>query len=174
MPKLLLVAAAGAAGALTATAATVAAPGHAPATFSYTEHGRALVHEPGTMRLEAGKNLVVQTHVLEPGFRAPWHRHPDASWVVVLSGELHVAFSCSDRQVWRAGSAYFNPPVETAANEGSEPVELVVIYPNVPADHPAGTVPFTPEPPPADCPNGSPQGRREIRTGTEVIGPGLS
>jgi len=129
-----------------------AAPGHPPVTFSFTEHGRAVIHEAGTMHLEEGKSLVVQTHVLEPGFRAPWHRHPDSSWVVMLRGELHVAFSCTDRQVWRAGSAYFNPPVETAVNEGTEPVELVVIYPNVPADHPAGTVPFTPEPPPAGCP----------------------
>jgi quercetin dioxygenase-like cupin family protein len=134
------------------SAVAFAAPGHPPATFSYTEHGRAVTRAAGTLRLEAGKNLVVQTHVLEPGFRAPWHRHPDSSWVLVMRGELTVAFSCDDRQVWRAGSAYLNPPVETAVNEGSEAVELVVIYTNVPADHPAGVIPFTPEPPPAGCP----------------------
>jgi quercetin dioxygenase-like cupin family protein len=141
MRRLLLVAAAIAA-ALAFSTVAFAMPAHAP-TFSYTEHGRALIEQAGTMNLKAGTSLVVQTHVLEPGFRAPWHRHPDSSWVLVMRGELSVAFSCTDRQVWRAGSA---------VNEGTEPVELVVIYPNVPADHPAGTVPFTPEPPPADCP----------------------
>ena len=150
MRKLLLVAAVSVA-ALAVSTVAFAMPAHPP-TFSYTEHGRALVQQAGTMQLEAGKSIVVQTHVLEPGFRAPWHRHPDSSWVLVQRGELNVAFSCTDRQVWRAGSAYFNPPVETAVNEGSEPVELVVIYPNVPAGDPAGTVPFTPEPPPAGCP----------------------
>lgn len=151
MPMLLL-AAALAVTPVSAVTAT-APPRSAEPPFSYTEHGRALVGQGGkTLQPNAGTNLVVQTHVLRPGFRAPWHRHPDSSWVLVLRGELHVAFSCTERQVWRAGSAYFNPPVETAVNQGTEPVELVVIYPNVPASQPAGTVPFAPEPPPTRCP----------------------
>ncbi|MGH9035732.1 MAG: hypothetical protein ACRD0O_08200 [Acidimicrobiia bacterium] len=84
MRKLVLVAAASAA-ALALSPVAFAMTAHPP-TFSYTEHGRALVQQAGTMQLEAGKSLVVQTHVLEPGFRAPWHRHPDSSWVLMLGG----------------------------------------------------------------------------------------
>lgn len=151
MRRLYLVGAANAAVVLV-SAVGFAAFGNPPATFSYTEHGRAVTQGAGSIELEAGKNIVVQTHVLEPGFRAPWHDHPDSSWVLMLRGELTVYFSCSDRQLWRAGSAYFNPPTEMAVNEGTEPVELVVIYTNVPADHPAGVIPASPATPPAGCP----------------------
>ncbi|MGH8993820.1 MAG: hypothetical protein ACRDZ7_20095 [Acidimicrobiia bacterium] len=102
MRKLLLVAPTGAAVLFAATVA-VAAPEHLPAGFSYTEHGRALVQGAGTMELEAGKSLVIQTHVLEPGFRAPWHRHPDSSWVRMRRGELSVAFSCTPPEPPPAG-----------------------------------------------------------------------
>ncbi len=128
------------------------APGNPPATMSYTEHGRAVTQRAGTLEIRAGTNLVVQTHILEPGFRAPWHHHPDSSWVLMMRGELTVWLSCSDRQLWRAGGAYFNPSMEMAVNQGTEPVELVVIYPNVPAAHPAGVIPFTPAVPPPGCP----------------------
>jgi quercetin dioxygenase-like cupin family protein len=141
------------------TAAVIFAPASAfpaadkpPATMSWTEHGRGVAQEETSLQLQAGKSLVVQTHVLEPGFRAPWHHHPDSSWVVIMRGELTVWLSCTDRRVWKAGGVYFNPPTEKAVNEGTEPVELVVIYANVPAEQPAGTIPFTPAVPPAGCP----------------------
>jgi quercetin dioxygenase-like cupin family protein len=127
------------------------AAGNAPATMSWTEHGRAVTEAAGSLEIHEGTNLVVQTHVLEPGFRAPWHHHPDSSWVLMMRGELTVWLSCTDRRVWRAGAAYFNPSMEKAVNEGTEPVELVVIYANVPAGHPAGVIPFTPAIPPAGC-----------------------
>ena len=140
------------------TAAAVVAPavaypagGKAPATMSWSEHGRGVAPEQSSLQLRAGRSLVVQTHVLEPGFRAPWHHHPDSSWVVMVRGELTVWLSCSDRRVWKAGRAYFNPSMEKAVNEGKEPVELVVIYANVPSEHPPGTIPFTPAVPPARC-----------------------
>ena len=151
MPTRCFVAVATAAALFTPSFAVPAA-GNPPATMSWTEHGRGVVQEPGSLRLEAGRSLVVQTHVLEPGFRAPWHCHPDSSWVVMIRGELTVWLSCTDRRVWKAGGTYFNPPMEKAVNEGSQPVELVVIYANVPAGHPAGTIPFTPAVPPAGCP----------------------
>lgn len=141
-----------AAAALLAPPFVIRATGNAPATMSWTEQGRGVVREPGSIQLQVGKSLVVQTHVLQPGFRAPWHRHPDSSWVVMIQGELTVWLSCTDRRVWKAGGTYFNPPMEKAVNEGSTPVELVVIYTNVPAEHPAGTIPFTLAVPPLGCP----------------------
>lgn len=140
---------------IAAGSALLAAPGASsgvPGTFSYHEHGRAVARESSMLEAKAGTSIVVQTHVLEPGFRAPWHRHPGDSWVLMKRGVLTVYFSCAEKVVWEAGSAYHNPPSEKAVNEGEEPVELVVIYVNVPADHPAGVIPASPEAPPADCP----------------------
>jgi quercetin dioxygenase-like cupin family protein len=129
--------------------AAVAGP---PATFSYSEQARAIAHQAGTLNIDAGKSIVVQTHVLEPGFRAPWHRHPDFSLVLIKRGVLTVHYSCRETERWEAGNAYLNRPSEMAINEGNEPVELVVVYLNVPALHPAGVLPATPILPPADCP----------------------
>jgi quercetin dioxygenase-like cupin family protein len=121
-------------------------------TFSYTEQGRAVATRPGTFDLAAGRSVVVQTHVLEPGFRAPWHRHPDRSLVLMKRGRLTVWFSCTEKEIWRAGNVYINPPSEMAVNEGDEPVELIVLYLNVPPDQPAGVLPVSPIMPPPGCP----------------------
>jgi quercetin dioxygenase-like cupin family protein len=129
-----------------------ATQGGVPYTFSYTEQGRAVAAHAGMLSLTAGRSVVVQTHVLEPGFRAPWHRHPDRSLVIMKRGRLTVSFSCTDKQIWEAGKAYVNPPVEMAVNEGDETVELIVLYFNVPAAHPAGVLPAIPAVPPAECP----------------------
>ena len=132
--------------------ATPSSHARLPYTFSYTEQVRGVAQRSDRLDLTAGLGVVVQTHILEPGFRAPWHRHPDRSLVIMKRGELTVWFSCAHKETWRAGKAYVNPPVEMAVNEGDEPVELVVAYLNVPAEQPAGTVPFVPEFPPAGCP----------------------
>ena len=132
--------------------ATPASSGGVPYTFAYAEQARGIVERSDTLALTAGQSVVVQTHILEPGFRAPWHRHPDRSLVIMKRGELKVWFSCTHQETWRAGAAYVNPPVEMAINEGDEPVELVVAYVNVPAVQPAGSLPAIPEIPPAGCP----------------------
>jgi quercetin dioxygenase-like cupin family protein len=125
-----------------------------PYAFSYTEQARGVAAHPGTLDVTAGWSAVVQTHVLEPGFRAPWHRHPDRSLVIMKRGQLTVWFSCTEKETWEAGKAYVNPPVEMAVNEGTEPVELVVVYLNVAAEQPPGVLPAIPEIPPAGCPAG--------------------
>lgn len=122
------------------------------ATFSYREDARALAAQTGALRVEAGTQVVVQTHILGPGFRAPWHTHPDLSLVVIRRGTLTVQYSCTETETWRAGHAYLNRPRETAINEGNEPVELLVVYLNVPATQPPGVIPATPALPP-DCPS---------------------
>lgn len=124
-----------------------------PGTFTYSEEARGVAARSSSLDITGGWSAVVQTHILQPGFRAPWHRHPDRSLVIMKRGRLHVWYSCSERQTWEAGHAYVNPPVETAVNDGPEPVELIVVYLNVPADQPAGTLPATLEPPPTGCPH---------------------
>jgi quercetin dioxygenase-like cupin family protein len=123
-----------------------------PYTFSYSEQGRGVAARSDTFTVTAGQSLVMQTHILEPGSRAPWHRHPDRSLVIMKRGRLSVWHSCSDKEIWRAGEAYVNRPVDMAINEGKETVELLVVYLNVPAVQPAGTLPVVPEIPPSDCP----------------------
>ena len=143
---------AGLLGAGVALLATPASHGGLPYTFSYTEQVRGVAQRSDTLGLTAGLSVAVQTHVLQPGFRAPWHRHPDRSLVIMKRGELTVWFSCAHKERWQAGKAYVNPPVEMAVNEGDEPVELVVAYFNVPAEQPVGSLPAIPEIPPAGCP----------------------
>ena len=123
-----------------------------PGTFWYREDARALAAQTGSLPVKAGTQIVVQTHILGPGFRAPWHTHPDLSLVVMRRGTLTVRYSCRETERWLAGRAYLNRPQETAVNEGQEPVELLVVYFNVPAAHPAGLIPAGPAVPPAGCP----------------------
>jgi len=131
---------------------TAPSQGGVPFTFSWTEHGRGVAARSDTLAMTAGQSVVMQTHILEPGSRAPWHRHPDRSLVIMNRGRLSVWYSCTDKVTWNAGEAYVNAPVDMAVNEGRETVELVVVYFNVPAIQPAGTLPAIPEIPPAGCP----------------------
>ena len=133
--------------------AAAAPPGTvAPGTFWYREEARARAEQTGSLAVRAGTQVVVQTHVLGPGFRAPWHSHPDWSLVVMRKGTLTVRYTCGETETWRAGHAYLNRPRETAVNLGREPVELLVVYLNVPALHPAGVIPAGPAVPPGPCP----------------------
>lgn len=137
---------------ITATAAAGPPQAAPPGTFWYREDARALAEQTGALQVKAGTQVVAQTHVLGPGFRAPWHTHPDFSLVVMQRGTLTVRYSCRETETWRAGHAYLNRPQEMAVNEGQEPVELVVVYFNVPSDQPAGLIPATPAVPPPKCP----------------------
>jgi quercetin dioxygenase-like cupin family protein len=137
---------------ITATAAAGPPRTAPPGTFWYREDARALAEQTGALQVKAGKQVVVQTHILGPGFRAPWHTHPDFSLVLMRRGALTVRYSCNETETWLAGRAYLNRPQETAVNEGQEPVELVVVYFNVPSAQPAGLIPAGPAVPPTGCP----------------------
>jgi len=76
-----------------------------------------------------------------------------------------VDHSCTEKIVWQAGNAYYHAAGEhsthpdhkgpqLARNEGSEPVEITVIFPNVPHGQPTEglLVPRDFEPAPAECP----------------------
>jgi quercetin dioxygenase-like cupin family protein len=154
MRRVVVVAATAALTLVPITAIAVPGPPQAapPGMFWYREDARALAAQTGDLRVKAGTQVVVQTHILGPGFRAPWHTHPDFSLVVMRRGTLTVRYSCRETERWRAGHAYLNRPQETAVNEGQEPVELLVVYFNVPPAQPAGLIPAAPAVPPPKCP----------------------
>src|SRR2546423_9411181 len=87
-----------------------------PYAFSYTEQARGVAARSGTIAVTGGRSVVVQTHVLEPGFGAPWHRHPHRSLVIMKRGRLTVWFSCHDKETWDAGEGLRQP----AGRDGGE------------------------------------------------------
>lgn len=131
---------------------TSAASGGPPGTFSYTEDGRSAAHSNPTVEVQAGKNIVVQTFLLEPGFNGLWPTHPSDTLVLIKRGTVTMYVNCAEREVWEAGHAYYHRSGRTLVkNEAKKPAELLVIFLNVPAEHPAGVVPWDAQPPPAEC-----------------------
>jgi quercetin dioxygenase-like cupin family protein len=142
-----------------------AAFGGPPRTFTLTENARATAYTSEHIPIEAGKNVVIQTLTLEPGWSSGWHHHPDDAYVLMKKGALTQYIDCNEKIVWRAGHAYYHAAGEhsthpdhkgpqLARNEGKEPVEITVIFPNVPHSQPTEglLVPRDFEPPPAECP----------------------
>ena len=140
-----------------------AAFGGPPGTFTMSENARATSYTSEHIPIEAGKNVVIQTLTLEPGWSSGWHHHPDDAYVLMKKGALTQYIDCTEKIVWQAGHAYYHAAGEhsthpdhkgpqLAKNEGSEPVEIVVIFPNVPLGQTPGLVPRDFEAPPAACP----------------------
>jgi quercetin dioxygenase-like cupin family protein len=130
--------------------------GGPPGTMSYTEQGRANAQTSQAVDVQAGKNIVVQTVVLEPNARALWHKNPGPAWVLIKRGTVTTYRGCgADKELWKAGKAYYHHYGEhdtyVHVNEGTEPVELVSIFFNVPPEHPAGLLVGDPQAPPAEC-----------------------
>lgn len=129
--------------------------------FKATELGRVQSYDKGTLEMQAGKNVVVQSFVVEPGFNFFWHKHPGPTIVLQNSGTIMEYTNCKDRELWEPGYAYVHTPghhgnnQETAKNEGKETAEFVVIFFNVPEWHPAPLVPRDVQPPPNGCPTAS-------------------
>ena len=140
-----------------------AAFGGPPGTFTNTEIARAKSYTSEHVPIEAGKNVVIQELTLEPGWSSGWHQHPGDAYVLMKKGALTQYLSCTEKIVWQAGNAYYHAAGEhsthpdhkgpqLAKNEGSEPVEITVIFPNVPLGQTPGLVPRDFEAPPAGCP----------------------
>ena len=140
-----------------------AAFGGAPGTFSMSENARATAYTSEHLPIEAGKNVVIQTLTLEPGWSSGWHQHPGDAYVLMKKGALTQYLSCTEKIVWQAGNAYYHAAGEhsthpdhhgpqLAKNEGNVPVEITVIFPNVPLGQTPGLVPRDFEAPPAECP----------------------
>jgi quercetin dioxygenase-like cupin family protein len=150
------------AGAVLLTSVT-AAFGGPPRTFSNTENARATSYTSEMLPIQAGKNVVLQTLVLEPGWSSGWHHHPDDAYVLMKKGALTQYINCHEKLVWEAGHAYYHAAGEhsthpdhkgpqLARNEGDVPVEITVIFLNVPQGQTPGLVPRDFLPPPAECP----------------------
>ncbi len=140
-----------------------AALGGPPGTFTLREDARGTAYTSEHVSIEAGKSVVVQTLTLEPGWTSGWHHHPADAYVIMKQGALTQYNSCTDKIVWEAGNAYYHAAGEhsthadhhgpqLAKNEGSEMVEIMVIFPNVPQGQTPGFVPRDFVPPPAECP----------------------
>ena len=151
---------AGDSGDVPAIAAT--ADGCAPRnTFSATELSRVVNHAHDTLEMEAGTQLVVQQFLVEPGFNFFWHKHPGPSMALQKAGTITEYKGCDDTRLWEPGYGYIHTPGHhghdqmTAKNEGQETADLLVLWFNVPAWHPAPLVPRNVEPPPDGCPTAS-------------------
>ncbi|HEY4409239.1 MAG TPA: cupin domain-containing protein [Acidimicrobiia bacterium] len=140
-----------------------AALGGPPGTFSLREDARGTAYTSEKVSIEAGKNVVVQSLILEPGWSSGWHHHPADAYVIMRKGKLTQYIDCNEKIVWEAGNAYYHAAGEhsthpdhhgpqLAKNEGSEPVDILVIFPNVPQGQTPGFVPRDFLPPPQECP----------------------
>ena len=116
-----------------------------------TEIGRGTVGEAYTFKSGSGSDVVVQKVTIQPGAAATWHTHPGAEAAIVMAGTLTyyrgddpdcAPHSYSAGQVV-TGSGH----VHQGKNLGSEPVEIVVTY----FDVPKGGSATTPAQRPANC-----------------------
>jgi quercetin dioxygenase-like cupin family protein len=128
------------------------------ATVSPTDLGRGAAYTDATIDVEAGKQVVVQSFVVEPGFNFWWHQHPGPTMIVQLRGEIMEYFNCTEKLVWEPGYVYHHTPghhghgKETAKNEGEETAVFMVLFFNVWDWHPSPLVPRNVEPPYEECP----------------------
>lgn len=145
-----------------APAVEPSAAGCAPRnTYTATELSRVVNHAHDTLEMEAGTQLVVQQFFVEPGFNFFWHKHPGPSMALQKAGTITEYKGCDDTRLWQPGYGYIHTPGHhghdqmTAKNEGRDTADLVVLWFNVPAWHPAPLVPRNVEPPPSGCPTAS-------------------
>ena len=128
------------------------ARGAGPSGVTRTEMGRGTVADGYTVTGDARTDVVVQAVRFEPGASAPWHTHPGPEVAIVKSGTLTWVNGedphCAAR-TYTAGQVVVGPGhVHQGRNLGTQPVELVVSYYNVPPGAPA----TTPTERPAHCP----------------------
>ncbi len=140
-----------------------AALGGPPGTYTLREDARGTAYTSEKVAIEAGRNVVVQTLTLEPGWTSGWHHHPDDAYVIMKKGKLTQYIDCNEKIVWEAGKAYYHAAGEhsthsdhhgpqLAKNEGNEMVDIMVIFTNVPEGQTPGFVPRDFLPPPKECP----------------------
>ena len=127
--------------------------------FSYTEHGRGVNDSSGELPVTAGMATSMSTEVIEAGSSVGWHHHDnDAPTLVIVKRGSAVEYtSCTDKRQLVAGRTYLHQADHhkhpmLLRNEGTEPVELLVVYFNVSPENPSGVPDGRPDPPPADCP----------------------
>jgi quercetin dioxygenase-like cupin family protein len=125
---------------------------------SPTELGRGAAYTDAIIDVEAGKQIVVQSFVVEPGFNFFWHQHPGPTFIVQLRGTITEYFNCTEKLVWEPGYVYHHSPghhghsKETAKNEGEETAVFMVVFFNVWEWHQSPLVPRDVQPPYEECP----------------------
>jgi mannose-6-phosphate isomerase-like protein (cupin superfamily) len=119
----------------------------APAALATPASGLTVITE----RTPLGQfDYVVQFITIAPGGTTGWHTHPAGTLVSVMrgTGTLYQA-DCSFQSFGRF-SRFFQHPTEvhTFRNEGTVPLEIIAIYPHLPAGAPIRID----QPAPAGCP----------------------
>jgi hypothetical protein len=133
----------------------------ATSTAWSVEMSRGVAESDATFDIEAGKQIVVHSYVVEPGFNFFWHQHPGPTVIVEQQGTMTEYFGCGATKVWEPGYVYHHHAghhgqgKQTVKNEGDVAAVFMVVYFNVWEWHPAPLVPRDVEPPPADCPTAS-------------------
>jgi quercetin dioxygenase-like cupin family protein len=133
-------------------AAAIATP---PRDSTRTDIARAAMRTAADVHVEQGKETTVHHVTIAPGGSSGWHTHPGAGMFLVMSGTLTNygldGPACQGVEV-PAGQAYFAPPhahhPHLVVNRGKEPLEVTVIYFNVPPGEPSRTDAEAP----AECP----------------------
>jgi hypothetical protein len=122
---------------------------------------RGVAENDATFDIEAGKQVVVQSYIVEPGFNFFWHQHPGPTMIVEQQGTMTEYTGCGATKLWEPGYVYdhhaghHGQGTQTVKNEGEETAVFMVVYFNVWEWHPAPLVPRDVEPPPAECPTAS-------------------
>jgi quercetin dioxygenase-like cupin family protein len=125
------------------------------------ELSRGVAEADAILDIEAGKQIVVQSYVVQPGFNFLWHQHPGSTLVVEQEGTMTEYFACGVTKVWEPGYVYHHHAghhghgKKTVKNEGDQAAVFMAVYFNVWEWHPAPLVPGSVEPPPAECPTAS-------------------
>jgi quercetin dioxygenase-like cupin family protein len=120
--------------------------------------GAGLAYTQGAIEQQAGEQIAVEVFTIEPGYTSNWHQHPGANMAVQTKGTVDNWQNCKDKEVWTAGNTYFHAPghhgnhPNLTNNKSDQPAELIAIFFNLPANHPAPVTPISPVPPPAECP----------------------
>ena len=127
--------------------------------FSYTEHGRGVNDSSGELPVTAGMATSISTEVIEAGSSVGWHHHDNnaPALIIIKRGSAVEYTSCTDKKLLVAGRTYLHQADHhmhptLLRNEGTEPVEIEVVYFNVSPQNPSGFPDGRPDPPPADCP----------------------
>jgi quercetin dioxygenase-like cupin family protein len=129
-----------------------AAEGDQPQGISRTELGRGAVAASYRLGGDAGSDVVVQSVRIEAGAASGWHTHPGPEVAIIKSGAL-TFFDGDDPKcapkTYTAGHVLVGTGhVHQGRNLGTEPVEIVVTYFNVPP----GKAATTPAERPGPCP----------------------
>jgi quercetin dioxygenase-like cupin family protein len=118
------------------------------------ELGRGGVGEPYTVSGDKGSDVLVQSVRIDPGGSSGWHTHPGPEVAIVKSGTLTLFDGTDSRcrsQTFTAGQTFVRQGhIHLGKNSGTEPVEIVVTYFDVPPGGPAAV----PAGRPKQCPEG--------------------